>query len=146
MCYQVFLSTNTEDDLSVNDSELIKFSKDLPFHPPLNTLLYENLWHIQSEAVCSCSFRHLHVSSTELGFSEPVDWYPEENDHIEATAQFTSIIRELLARKVELDCVDLWQDEPLEFGSLPSIEIDLSIMSDTEFRFFENHHFTFTST
>ncbi len=144
MCYQVFLSTDTNEDLSVNDCDLVKFSKDFPFKLSEGTLKYENLWHVQSEAVCSCSFRHL--SSTELGFGEPEDWYPEEDEFIEATEKFTQIIRAMLKRNIKVDCVDIWQDDTLKLNELPSMDVDLSTIKDTEFRFFENYYFKFKCT
>ena len=51
--------------------------------------------HVGSKSGCSCTFRHLY--SIELGFGEPVDWYPEEPDAIEATIQLASTIRRLAA-------------------------------------------------
>lgn len=138
MCYQVFISTNSTEDLSLNDCDLVKFSKDLPLQLLEESLMFENVWHIQSEAVCSCSFRHL--SSIELAFGEPEDWCPEEYTHIEATKKFTQILRAMLERGIKLDCINIWQDDTLKLDEIPSMEVDLSTMKDTEFRFFENYH------
>ena len=91
------------------------------------------------EKGCSCSFRHLY--SIELGFSEPVDWYPEEEDEIKATLEVIKVIRGLLEGGAEVDCIDAWEgDSP---HPLTELEVDLGEISDEAFRFYENHHFIF---
>ena len=84
MCYSVYLSTDFEGDLSQHSSALIRFEKDFTNCEPeiMDLLLYEHPWYVGSKAGCSCTFRHL--SSVELGFGKPVDWYAEELDEIEA--------------------------------------------------------------
>jgi hypothetical protein len=77
--------------------------------------------------------------SEELGFSEPVDWYEEESKDIEATKQFYRIIKEQIDRGFKIDIVDKW--EGTELNSIKRLEVNLSQVSENEFRFFENYLF-----
>jgi hypothetical protein len=77
--------------------------------------------------------------SEELGFSEPVDWYEEESEDIEATKQFYRIIKEQIDRGFKIDIVDKW--EGTELNSIKRLEVNLSQVSENEFRFFENYLF-----
>ena len=106
MCYALVLSTTSDEDLQVHNTDLVRFGLDLPDIPELQNLRYPNCWFIGSRSGCSCTFRHLH--SPELGFGEPVDWYPEQADEIEATLQAAKIIRKLVAEGHEVDCIDAW--------------------------------------
>ena len=45
-------------------------------------------------AGCSCTFRHL--AGWELGFDEPQDWFPEEQDNLQATAELYRVIASLV--------------------------------------------------
>ena len=75
MCYFLYISTNSEQNLAINNNELITFKKVIGKDEELPTeiLNYPNIWYVGSAKGCSCSFRHL--MSPDLGFSEPVDWY-----------------------------------------------------------------------
>ena len=74
MCYLIYVSTDSAENLSQHNSALIRFEKKLGNCAPevMDLLQYEYPWYVASKAGCSCTFRHL--SSTELGFAEPVDW------------------------------------------------------------------------
>lgn len=87
MCYSVYISTDSPEDLSGRNSELIRFEKvtDSNGDPCATLLDFSNQWYIGSRAGCSCAFRHL--TAPELGFSDPVDWYEEQQDDLEATAE-----------------------------------------------------------
>ena len=89
MCYCLVLSTTSKDDLSMFNTDLVQFSRELPTISDTARLSFPYQWYIGSKSGCSCSFRHLY--SIELGFGEPVEWYPEESDDIETTRQVVEI-------------------------------------------------------
>jgi len=146
MCYMLLLSTSSSEDLSVHNCDLIHFEKDASEHAPSNALRYSNKWFVGSRSGCSCSFRQLY--SIELGFEEPVDWYKEDQDDIAATLLFVKIVKSLLTKGEGVDCIDLWDDilDQPEEASIPVLEVNFEKIGETEFRFFENHHFNFTLT
>jgi hypothetical protein len=45
-----------------------------------------------------------------------------------------------------VDCIDVWDHKEMCPVSEEEVEVDLSIISNEEFRFFENHHFVFKSS
>jgi hypothetical protein len=143
MCYILLLSTTSAEDLAVHNNELVRFTKELPLIAEVADLKHENKWYIGSKSGCSCTFRHLH--SIELGFSEPVAWYKEKPEDIEATAQLIRIIRELVVKGENVDCIDAWEHQEMYPATKGGLNVDLSSLKDSEFRFFENHHFTFSS-
>ena len=126
----------------MQNCDLVRFEKETPEHAPLDALRYPNKWFVGSRSGCSCSFRHLY--SIELGFGEPVDWYPEEQEDIVATLTLVRIVKSLLSKGERVDCIDVWGQQ--EKVLLPSIEVDFGKISEAEFRFFENHRFEFTMT
>jgi hypothetical protein len=142
MCYVLLLSTTSDEDLTAHNNELVRFSKDLPTIADVSRLRYPCKWYVGSRSGCSCSFRHL--SSVELGFGEPVDWYEEESDDIEATLQIISIVRALVANNEFVDCIDAWEHQDRLPRATNELGVELGVLSNREFRFFENHHFTFT--
>lgn len=138
------LSTTSDADLALGNNEIMQFSRELPGIPEETYLRHRHRWYIGSKTGCSCEFRHLHVNSVELGFGLPQDWFPEEPSDIEATLQVAAVIRALVDKGESVDCVDAWSNgqefaEPLA-GDL---EVNLSAVSNEQFRFFENHRFTF---
>jgi len=143
MCYLLLLSTTSNQDLTAHNTELVRFSAELPAIADASNLKYPRKWYIGSRSGCSCSFRHLY--SVELGFGEPVDWYEEEEKDIEATLQVISIIRALVSNNESVDCIDAWEHHDLLPRATNKLAVDLGAVRDREFRFFENHHFTFTS-
>lgn len=145
MCYMVILSTSSPEDLTQYNTSLLNFESRLPGLDEENALAYPYKWFVGSKDGCSCAFRHLHTSSIELGFSTPVDWYPEEQDHIEATKQFYCIIEKLVNEGCQVDCVDAW-DHHEGRSSLAGTEIiNINSIQSYEFRFFENYRFEFVS-
>ena len=94
-------------------------------------------WYIGSKTGCSCSFRHL--LSVELGFSDPVDWYEEDQDDIDATLELYSILSKLLSAGYKVDLIDLWQG--VKPDDITTINVSLDDVSSTAFRMFENHRF-----
>jgi hypothetical protein len=97
-----------------------------------------------SKFAARCALRHLCVSSVELGFGEPEEWFPEETSDIAATKQVDATIRALVTEGAMVDCVDAWAHGQKDAAPLGGdIEVNLSEVSDTFFRFFEMHRFSF---
>lgn len=141
MCYSIFLSTDSSRDLSAENNELLEFKRETIGEPFQSILQHEHQWYVGSKSRCSCTFRHLF--STELGFSEPVNWYPEGEDEIEATLIFIKIIRQLVDQGCKVDCLNFWNDTIGD--KFDQVNVNLEIVSDEQFRFFENFHFIFTN-
>lgn len=139
MCYSVYLSTDSQEDLSKQSTDLVRFEKVMEDDPVMSLLEYEARWYVGSKSGCGCTFRHL--VSIELGFGEPVDWYQEEDDEINATLSFLTVIRGMIREGHQVDCIDAWSGA----GPADIVEkdVDLKNLADEEFRFFENHHFRF---
>jgi hypothetical protein len=144
MCYILLLSTTSEEDLTKYNNEFVRFTRDLPVITDTEKLKYKNRWYIGSRTGCSCAFRHLY--SIELGFHEPVEWYEEEPDDIEATLQLIRLIRSLVEKGEGVDCMDTWEHQDTDPISEVELEVDLAKVSNAAFRFFENHHFLFKQT
>ncbi len=143
MCYLVYLSTTSPEDLSARSSSLTYFEKPRPDDPIAPALLFEHKWYLATAVPGSCSCHFRHTMNPELGFGEPVDWYPEDSEDLEATARFVSIVRELLGGGHQVDTIDAWWDA--DPGKLRRMDVDLGAVGDEQFRFFENYHFVFTA-
>ena len=139
MCYSIYLSTNSDQDLSAENCDLVSFSKEPVPEPYRSLLKFPHQWLVGSKSMCSCTFRHLY--SVELGFGEPVDWYEEGGDEIAATLSFIKVIRRISELDFQVDCIDIWEGT----GRADIIEtsVNLNDIADDQFRFFENHHFVF---
>ena len=142
MCYLVYISTDFEGDLSQHNAALIRFEKNFSDVEPevLELLQYKHLWYVGSKAGCSCTFRHL--LSIELGFGEPVDWYEEQSDEIEATIFFYDVVAGLISEGSRVDCIAIW--EKAQKDQIKRLAVDLLSIPRGAFRFFENHHFVFS--
>jgi hypothetical protein len=139
MCYSVYISTDTTEDLTAHNSELVRFERlsDSNNDPTAVLLEYPHKWYIGSKSGCSCTFRHL--MSIDLGFSDPVDWYKEEKDDIAATQELYSIFLKILSSGYHVDLIDSWQGaQPRDIKEL---DVSLSDISTRAFRLFENHKF-----
>ncbi len=139
MCYSIYVSTDLDDDMSLNNTELIQFEGVLSENPILSLLEYEHKWYVASKSGCSCTFRHL--TSTEMGFDAPVYWYDEGEDAIAATLAFIKIVREVTDRGGNVDCIDVWSGA--DTGDIMEKIVDLGEIEDEQFRFFENYRFLF---
>lgn len=148
MCYMTLLSTTSNQDLSLVNDDLVRFSRNLPSVPEAVYLQHAFKWFIDSSSIgCSCALRHLYVSSVELGFGIPESWYPEEPEDIEATKQVCATIRGLLAQGERVDCVDAWTSgDDVAAPLAGEIVVDLSSVQDAQFRFFEMHRFEFVDS
>ena len=139
MCYSIYLSTDFDQDLSAENSELLRFRKEPVPELSHSLLKHPNQWFVGSKSMCSCTFRHLY--SVELGFGEPVEWYEEGEDEIAATLTFIKVIRHISELDYQVDCIDTW--EGTEGEDILEISVNLNDVADDQFRFFENHHFLF---
>ncbi len=142
MCYVLLLSTSSDRNLAEFNTELMRFSEELPTIADAESLRYRHKWYIGSKSGCSCTFRHL--CSTELGFGAPVDWCPEDPEEIAATARVISIIRKLVENGESVDCIDAWEHHRGSAVAATLMQVDLARIDDGQFRFFENHHFVFS--
>lgn len=139
MCYTIYLSTDSPADLCVHNTELVRFDIcDNKIDDPVVKLLeFPQRWYVGSKSECSCTFRHL--LSVDLGFGEPVDWYPEEQDALQATRELYEVISSLLSSGYKVDCIDKW--EGAEPNDIQTLDVSLDDVSSKTFRLFENHRF-----
>lgn len=143
MCYLVYISTDFEGDISKHNSPLMSFDKDFANVKTdvINVMRHQYKWYVRSKSGCSCTFRHL--LAFELGFAEPVDWYEEGADEIEATQAFYDVVAHLISAGYQVDCIAIWVGAKAD--QIHHLEVDLSSISREAFRFFENHHFVFSN-
>ncbi|MGW8226806.1 MAG: hypothetical protein ACWGOY_13780 [Anaerolineales bacterium] len=139
MCYSIYLSTDSDRDLRTENDELVRFRKGTVPESYRSLLRYKHHWYVGSKSGCSCTFRHL--SSIELGFMAPVDWYEEGEHEILATAKFIKFVRRMKKLGYQVDCIDTW--EGVENEEIVDAIVNLDEITDDQFRFFENHHFIF---
>jgi len=140
MCYVVFLSTSYPGDLSAHNTGLLQLNRELGAEPAIELLEHPFRWFVGSRQGCSCGFRHL--TAPELGFNTPEEWFPEESEDLDASAEFFAVVRKLIGGGHKVDCVDSWTQTGC--GLIRRMEVSTSTLRDGEFRFFENHHFLFT--
>ena len=140
MCYAVYISTDSAEDLSARNSELVRFEKVTdPISDPCTRLLeFSYRWYVGSKSGCSCTFRHL--TSIDLGFSEPLSWYPEEEQELVATKELYRTLTHLVSSGHHVDLLDRW--EGAEPEDIRMLEVPLDDVSETAFRMFEDHKFT----
>ena len=142
MCYVLYLSTDSPVNLTARNSGLVTFERleGMPEDRVMDRLEFPHRWFVGSAGGgCSCGFRHL--CSTDLGFGEPVDWFPEEPDEIDATKELYGVICWLLESGHRVDLVDRW--EGVEPGDIHNLRVPLADVTAESFRLFENYRFTF---
>ena len=139
MCYTVYLSTNSPKDLTSQNTGLVTFEKyyDEENDPVTNLLGNSNKWFVGSKAGCSCTFRHL--TSYDLGFGEPVDWYKEGQDEIFATLKLYDVIHSLVSAGHKVDLIDKWEGVSPE--SVQLLEVSLKEVPPEAFRLYESYRF-----
>jgi len=68
-----------------------------------------------------------------------VEWYPEEQDELEATRELYATLASLLSSGHHVDLLDRWS------GALPeditTLDVLLGDVPENAFRLFENHKF-----
>ncbi len=144
MCYLVYLSTTSREDLGQFPSTLYHF---LPLtkedDPALVKLLdHPALWYLECQyGGCSCHFRYL-CEGNEMDFAPPADWSPEEADAIEATKAVYDVLAGMLANGHKVDIVAVWDDTQPE--AITVLDVSLSAVDRDSFRFFENRKFNFS--
>jgi hypothetical protein len=74
-----------------------------------------------------------------LGFGEPVEWYPEDEDEIVATRELYATLAALLSLGYHVDLLDRWVGA--QAGDLTTLEVSFDEVSEKAFRLFENHKF-----
>ncbi len=140
MCYELYLSTSSTEDLSQHDSEWLSFGNpDRLDSRYIGILENERKWYVGSKSGCSCTFRHL--AGGDLAFDEPQDWLPEEQDNLQATAELYRVIASLVQGGYEVDCLDLWPGA--DPARIKTVSVGLSAVPQKAFRLFEDHHFVF---
>jgi hypothetical protein len=142
MCYLVFISTNTEEDLA--DLSTGRFSFERACGPDSSSarkiLKHKNLWNLLSRnSGCSCGFRHLSVESGPLEFEPPQDWAEVDPDDVISTQEVYDFFSELVDQGYSVDVVDIWNEENIE--DVQSCEIHLDAISREAFHFFEGWRF-----
>jgi hypothetical protein len=145
MCFSLYISTDSPEDLRSCTTELVRFQKaeDYEYKATefISILQFPNRWFVGSKSGCSCTFRHLHCSAVDLGFGAPEGWYEEGQDNLDATQQLYQVIHNLLRSGFRLDCIDHWAGaEPKDITVLP---VSLQAVSKEAFRLFENYRFVF---
>jgi len=140
MCYSLYLSTSSPEDLTKHNSELVRFRRPEPADEKWTGLLqHEHKWFVGSKSQCSCTFRHF--TSPDLGFTEPQDWAPEDKDNIEATAELYRVIHGLASAGERVDCLDVWFDARPD--AIEEMVVKLDAVSEKQFLLFENYHLLF---
>ncbi|MFB3855084.1 MAG: hypothetical protein ACE148_14845 [Vicinamibacterales bacterium] len=75
-----------------------------------------------------------------LGFGEPEDWCPEEEEPLAATRRLYDILKELVQSGHQIELVDCWSgDEDVEPVRL---DVSVSEVPATHFRLFEGYVFS----
>ena len=148
MCYAVYLSTDSAEDLSVHNSKLLHLSREpkpSPRIPGVDRLRYDHIWHVGTVSGCSCTLRHSTATNSE--FVEPSEWeYEDEWESIAATHELYELITYLKSHGYRIDCLNTWEGEryPNESQAISLYRIKLTDVSKTHFRLFEYHHFLFS--
>jgi len=143
VCYGVYISTDSGEDLAGRSSNLVRFEKvAAPEADPCISLLeFSSQWSVGSKSGCGCTFRHL--TSIDLGFSEPVEWYEEGQDELDATQELYGVLRSLLEAGYKVDLVDRWEGS--EPDDITTMAVSLDRVSVREFRLFEDYKFKLTT-
>ena len=137
VCYLLFVSTTTDEDLAALPSPLYRFVRD----PAADTadmkalLAYPHRWFLECQyGGCSCHFRHV-MRADDRGFGPPEDWIPEEEDDIESTRAVYDLFARIIGSGHQVDVVDLWEGTPPE--DLKQIPVSLGQVPPESFRFLE---------
>jgi hypothetical protein len=140
MCYSLYLSTDSVENLSRYNSQRVCLRRvDARDGQSATALDNGQKWFVGSMDGCSCRFRHL--ADGDLAFEGPQDWMKEDEDSIRATRELYQVIASLVQDGHKVDCLDLWPEtEPVEIRMM---SVRLSEVPEKAFRLFERHHFVF---
>lgn len=142
MCHVIHVSTTSLEDFLQLPTDHYRFEQpdEATDKESLGLLKHPNKWYLSGRhGGCSCHFRHFHGFGLVSDFWPPKDWYPEDDDEIEATAAVYDVFARIVAEGHQLDMLDTWNDEGLD--SVVSISVSLSQVPRESFRFFENYRF-----
>ncbi len=144
MCYAVFLSTTSSEDLSTLPTDQFRFeapdSKE--DDNALRLLRYPHKWYLACRyGGCSCHYRHLSSdpASSEPWFDPPEDWLPEDGDDVESTMALYDELTRIVNEGHRVDVLDSWNCEGLE--SVHDLSVSVAEVPRECFRFFQNVRF-----
>jgi len=115
MCYTLYPSTSSDRSFEQGSYAHCSFDRVEDSSPEggVSKLRYPHRWFVGIGHECSCGFRHLGHGSIDLGFSDPVDWWDEEDNEIEATAELYRLVKSLVDSSATVDLADSWEGASL---------------------------------
>ena len=139
LCYSVYMSTTAAGALAAGNSghyRLRQWDGDAP--EIVGLLAYPARWELLGRhGGCSCHFRHLVEQNIgHLGFGPPVDWFPEDEDDLEATRAVYDLLSRLLETGNQVDLIDVWSDPSPD--NIHSVAVSLREAGRDSFSFWEN--------
>ena len=142
MCYTVFLSTTSADDLSKYDFDAVSFVGGAPAQemdrPYLARLHYPAKYFVSTYGGCSCHFRH--AEERDDLFEPPADWSPEDPEDVEATGKLYDLLMQWVSNGDRVDLIDVWNDDEV----FEEVEVDLSTVPKEAFRLVNGVHMNFS--
>ena len=141
MSYLIYLSTDSNDDLSRHDNELFHFEPPSLWPQYSGKLLHPNRWVLNGIFKPSNGFRVLGQEMLDLGFCAQQEWFPEDAADVLATSRFVEWLIRLLENGSKVDCACVLLGEAFVEASV--LKLSLNELDGNTFRFFENHHFVF---
>ena len=161
MCYSVYLSTTSDEDLSLVKSVAFSFEQisrsdetdDLGETENgeeaqlLRFLSHRNCWYLTGKyGGCSCHFRHTEGGfhpTTQVEsmpyFSPPESWSPEDAEDVESTGAFYDALVTLVNGGHQVEILDAWSGTKVT--RIRTIPVSLAKVSRDEFRFFNAFRF-----
>ena len=142
MCNMLYVSTTSEEDLSLLTPNFARFHQldgtdDQNIKSHLN---YSEKWSLKTiYSGCSCHFDH--QLGDEPTFQKPEDWRPHDPEEIEATNEAYTVFCRLVKDGHRVEVIDVWEKFPLH--ELEFQEVSISLIDLEEFRFFEGYRFDF---
>lgn len=138
MCYLIFFSTTDKRNFGDSSSAFFQIEPIKSTDPDdvVDSLAHPFKWYLASRyGGCSCHYRHW--PGGDPLFGPPVDWFPEDEDDVEATAGFYDFVSSIVHAGHNIDVIDIWG--PGEEEAFPTTAVRLSEVSRADFRFVENH-------
>lgn len=144
MCFTVFVSTDSPEDLSQLAPGHFRFRPLLADEVVATDglLAYAQRWHVSGRhGGCSCHLRHQLERNIEGQglFHEPFEWAPEDESSVVDTAAIYDVFKSLASNGANVDVVDLWNGEYRD--GFDTITVSLSDVSSEQFQFVENRRF-----
>lgn len=141
MCFSVYISTTSAEDLTAFNGGGLSFE---PLKPESLSdaaiLSYPHKWFLSTHGGCSCHFRHL---GSWGQFTEPMDWWSEEQDDIDRTALLYDVLRHLVNSGEKLDLVDRWEGTPDK--ELEKLDVSLGSVSRPQFLLMDDRIYEITA-